>query len=95
MSTGSQYLRNDENTHLQAVGVNLLILSLVAISLKRINEYCNEINVEGMWLHNGVPERDVSFTLMRWQPLYTAVVLTEKVVEAHVVKMSDKNNNNN
>lgn len=46
-------------------------------------------------LLNGVPERDVSFTLMRWQPLYTAVVLTEEVVEAHVVKMSDNHNNNN
>lgn len=45
-------------------------------------------------LLNGVPQRDFSFTLMRWQPLYTAVVLTVKVVEAQVVKMSDNNNNN-
>ena len=46
-------------------------------------------------LLNGVLERDFSFTLMRWQSLYTAVVLTVKVVEAQVVKMSDNNNNNN
>ena len=46
-------------------------------------------------LLNGVPERDFSLTLMRWKPLYTEVVLTVKVVEAQVVKMSDNNNNNN
>ena len=45
-------------------------------------------------LSNGVPKRDFSLTLMRWQPLYTAVVLTVKVVEAQVVKMSDNNNIN-